>query len=100
MHPLRAGRRARQIGRKGQSHQRWMVGGKLASSVHQHGQGGAWDGAPANVYDAVCHPRIADFADHMVVVTDMGCPLKGRFFGCTHRSCKYFVERVPDILIG
>ena len=51
-----------------------MVGGNLASSVHQHGQVVAWDGAPATVYDAVCHPRIAEFADPMVVVTAMGCP--------------------------
>ena len=72
VHPMREGRSAQQIGRKGTSNQRWIVGVKLAYIVNQRGLVVAWDGAPANVYDAVFHPLIADFADDMVVFTDMG----------------------------
>ena len=72
VHPMREGRRTHQIGRKGKSNQRWIVGVKLAYIVNQRGQIVAWDCAPANVYDAVFHPLIADFVDDMVVFTDMG----------------------------
>jgi hypothetical protein len=72
IHPMREGRSAQQIGRKGKSNGRWIVGVKLAYIVNQHGLIVAWDSAPANVYDAVFHPLIADFADEMVVLTDMG----------------------------
>ncbi len=72
IHPMREGRSAQQIGRKGKSNQRWIVGVKLAYIVNQHGLVVAWDCATANVYDAVFHPLIADFQDAMVVLTDMG----------------------------
>jgi hypothetical protein len=72
VHPMREGRSARQIGRKGKSNQRWIVGVKLAYLMNQHGLVVGWDCAPANVYDAVFHALIADFADEMVVLTDMG----------------------------
>ncbi len=48
------------------------MGVKLAYIVNQRGLVVAWDSAPANVYDAVFHPLIADFADDMVMFTDMG----------------------------
>jgi hypothetical protein len=72
LHPMREGRSPQQIGRQGKSNQRWIVGGKLAYIVNQRGLVVAWDCAPANVYDAVFHPLIADFEDEMVVLTDMG----------------------------
>ncbi len=72
LHPMRDGRSERQIGRKGKSNQRWIVGSKLAYIVNQRGLVVAWDCASANVYDAVFHPLIADFQDDMVVLTDMG----------------------------
>ncbi len=52
------------------------MGGKFASSVNQVGLIVAWDGAPANGYDAAFHPLMADFQDDMVVVTDMGLHAK------------------------
>ncbi len=72
IHPMREGRSPQQIGRKGKSNQRWIVGGKLAYIVNQRGLVVAWDCATANVHDAVFHPLIADFQDQMVVLTDMG----------------------------
>jgi hypothetical protein len=72
VHPMREGRSTQQIGRNGTSNQRWIVGITLAYIVNQRGVVVAWDGATANVYDAVLHPVIADCADDMVVCTDMG----------------------------
>ncbi len=72
VHPMREGRSRRQIGRTGKSNQRWIVGVKLAYIVNQSGLIVAWDCATANVYDAAFHPLLADFADDMVVLTDMG----------------------------
>jgi hypothetical protein len=37
LHPIREGRSRRQIGHKGKSNQRWIVGGKLAYLVNQWG---------------------------------------------------------------
>ena len=36
-HPIRVGRRAGQIGRKGISNHRWIAGGKLCAVVNQFG---------------------------------------------------------------
>jgi hypothetical protein len=71
IHPWREGRSERQIGRKGLSNHRWIVGVKLGYLVNQLGLIVAWDCAPANVHDSVFQPLIADFADEMVVLTDM-----------------------------
>lgn len=87
IHPMREGRSPRQIGRKGKSNHRWIVGVKLAYSVNQHGLVVAWDCAPANVYDAAFHPLIADFQDDMVVLTDMGFHAKGGN-PCNMQPCK------------
>ncbi len=48
------------------------MGGKVAYLVNHHGLSVAGNSAPANVYDAVFPSLIADFADDMVVCTDMG----------------------------
>jgi hypothetical protein len=52
IHPMREGRSPHQIGKKGKSHHRWIVGGKRCVVLHQWGLIGAWDCAPANVHDA------------------------------------------------
>ncbi len=72
LHPMREGRSAQQIGRKGKSNQRWIVGGKLGYIVNQLGLVVAWDCAAANAHDTVFHELINDFADEMVVLTDTG----------------------------
>jgi hypothetical protein len=72
VHPMREGRSPQQIGRNGTSNHRWIVGVTVAYLVNQHGLIVAWHSAPANVYDAVFQSLIADFADDMVVFTDMG----------------------------
>jgi hypothetical protein len=72
IHPLREGRSPAQIGKKGQSNHRWMVGGKWCFILHQWGWMCAWDCATANVHDTRVHPLIAQFADTMIVLTDTG----------------------------
>jgi len=72
LHPMREGRSERQIGRKGKSNHRWIVGGKLAYLVNQMGLVVAWDCAAANAHDTVFRELIADFQDEMVVLTDTG----------------------------
>jgi hypothetical protein len=72
VHPMREGRCPHQIGKKGKSNHRWIVGGKLCFILNQWGLICAWDCATANVYDAHFHPLIAQFVDRMIVLTDTG----------------------------
>ncbi len=72
LHPMREGRSVQQIGRKGKSNQRWIVGGKLAYLVNQLGLIVAWDCSTANAHDTIFHQLIADFQDETVVFTDTG----------------------------
>src|SRR5499433_2012436 len=51
IHPRREGRSPRQIGRKGLSNHRWIVGGKLCLLLNQWGLIVAWECATANVAD-------------------------------------------------
>ncbi len=70
-HPWREDRADGQIGGKGLSNHRWIVGAKLAYVVNQAGLVVAWDYASANVADNAFGQLIADVQDVMVVVTDM-----------------------------
>jgi hypothetical protein len=51
IHPIREGRSPQQIGRKGVSNHRWIVGGKLCLLLNQYGLVVGWDCATANVAD-------------------------------------------------
>jgi hypothetical protein len=71
-HPWREDRADRQIGAKGMSNHRWIVGAKFAYIVNQCGVIVAWDYAAAHVSDTAFHPLIRAFQDEMVVLTDTG----------------------------
>lgn len=58
IHPVREGRSKAQIGRKGLSNKRWIVGGKLCLILNQHGLVVDWQAATANVHDTTFHPRL------------------------------------------
>ena len=73
IHPWREDRADLQIGRKGLSNHRWIVGAKLAYLVNQYGLVVAWDYAAANAPDNAFRDLIADFEEHMVVFTDTSC---------------------------
>src|SRR6266542_1260414 len=51
IHPMREGRSPHQIGRKGLSNHRWIVGGKLCLLLNQYGLIVAWACGTANVPD-------------------------------------------------
>ena len=72
IHPMREGRSPAQMGTKGQSNHRWIVGGKLCFILNQGGLLCAWDCATANVYDAHFHPLRAQFDGQRSVLTETG----------------------------
>src|SRR5262245_65752045 len=51
IHPMRAGRSPQQIGRKGLSNHRWIVGGKFCLWLNQYGLIVGWACATAHVAD-------------------------------------------------
>jgi hypothetical protein len=51
IHPIREGRSPQQIGRKGLSNHRWIVGGKLCLLLNQYGLVVGWDCGTAHVAD-------------------------------------------------
>ena len=70
LHPMREGRSEKQIGKKGKSNHRWIVGGKLGFVLNKLGLVVDWDCATANVYDATFQPLIAQFQEEMIVLAD------------------------------
>jgi len=70
LHPMREGRSAQQIGRKGKSNHRWIVGGKLCLLLNKLGLVVAWDCAGANAPDTAFHALSEPFADEMIVLSD------------------------------
>lgn len=73
IHPIREGRSDKQIGKKGKSNKRWIVGGKLCFLLNQLGLIVKWACDTANVYDGSAFQQIVDdVADEMIVFADMG----------------------------
>jgi len=72
IHPWREERTAEQIGKKGLSNRRWIVGGNLAFVLNQWGLVSAWECDPANVHDTTFPPLVARFAEEMIVLRDSG----------------------------
>ena len=71
IHPIREGRSEQQIGRKGISNHRWIVGGKLCYLLNHLGLIVAWDCDTANVYDGSAFQHLVDdVADQMLVLSD------------------------------
>ncbi len=72
IHPMREGRSPQQIGRKGLSNHRWMVGGKLCLLLNQYGLVVAWACDTANVADNTFQWLIRQFEERMIVLSDTG----------------------------
>jgi hypothetical protein len=70
--PMREGRSPQQIGRKGLSNHRWIVGGKLCLLLNQSGLVVAWACASANVADNTFQGLIRQFEERMIVLSDTG----------------------------
>ena len=72
IHPMREGRSPQQIGRKGLSNHRWIVGGKLCLLLNQWGLIVGWACATANVADNTFQWLIRQFEERMIVLSDTG----------------------------
>jgi hypothetical protein len=72
IHPIREGRTPNQIGKKGLSNHRWIVGGKLCLLLNQDGLVVAWECATANVHDTTFQPLVKQFEAEMIVLSDTG----------------------------
>jgi hypothetical protein len=73
IHPRREGRSERQIGRKGKSNWRWIVGGKLCILLNHLGLIVGWAADTANVCDGSAFQELVDgVADTMLVLSDTG----------------------------
>lgn len=73
LHPRREGRSEQQIGKKGKSNWRWIVGGKLCFVLNHLGLIVAWDCDTANAYDGSVFQSIVDqFEEIMVIFADTG----------------------------
>lgn len=71
IHPRREGRSPAQIGKKGLSNKRWIVGGKLCLLLNHIGLIVDWDVATANVYDGGSFQHLVDdVANEMLVLAD------------------------------
>src|SRR5438445_4001625 len=71
-HPRREGRSPQQIGRKGLSNHRWIVGGKLCLLLNQWGLIVGWACATANVADNTFQWLIRHVDGRMIVLSDTG----------------------------
>jgi hypothetical protein len=72
IHLIREGRSSRQIGKKGKSNWRWIVGMKLCWLINDKGQVVAWDWATANVHDHTFLPLVDRFEGQTIVLADTG----------------------------
>src|SRR6266699_1599320 len=70
IHPIREGRSPQQIGRKGLSNHRWIVGGKLCLLLNQYGLVVGWDCATANVPDKTFQWLIQHVDGRVIVLSD------------------------------
>lgn len=78
IHPRREGRSRQQIGKKGKSNTRWIVGGKLCFLINHLGLVVNWACDTANVYDGAAFQELVDaVAEQMVVFADEGFAKKG-----------------------
>jgi hypothetical protein len=106
IHPRRQHRSTRQLGRKGLSNHRWIVGGKLAVVINRHGRVCAWDAGTANTHDSHFRPLIAGFCEQMIVLTDSsfhgvaGDPANMKVCRPGTWPCRWKVETVLSMLTG
>jgi len=72
LHPWRYGRSPAQVGRKGYSNHRWIVGLKLCWLVNDRGAVVGWGWGTANAADQAFAPLAAHFAGRTITLADVG----------------------------
>ena len=70
--PRREGRSEKQMGKKGKSNLRWIVGAKLYFILNHIGQVVDFTCLTANLYDSAFHPWIEQWDGKMVIFADSG----------------------------
>ena len=70
IHPMREGRSPQQVGCKGLSNHRWIVGGKLCLLLNQYGLVVGWACDTANVADNTFQWLVRQFEEQMIVLSD------------------------------
>jgi len=72
IHPIREGRSPHQIGKKGKSNWRWIIGMKLCWLVNDCGQIVDWSWDTAHVHDQVFLPLVEACDGETIVLADTG----------------------------
>jgi hypothetical protein len=72
IHPMREGRSPQQIGRKGLTNHRWIVGANCVWVLNQYGLVVAWACATANVADNTFQWLVRQFEERMIALSDTG----------------------------
>ena len=72
IHPMCEGRSPQQIGRKGLSNHRWIVGGELCLVLNQWGLVVAWACDTANAADNTFQWLLRQFDGRMIILSDIG----------------------------
>jgi hypothetical protein len=104
IHPLREGRSAGQIGQKGKSNKRWMVGVKLCWLVRMDGKVIDWGWDSAEIHDQNFRDIGNAYVELSQILSDAGFRLAGRenakwtICGRGERNDRMIVERVFSLL--
>lgn len=72
IHPIREGRSSKQVGKKGKSNHRWIVGIKLTPLLNHHGEIVDWAWAPANTHDQHFRSLATKFDGQTITLADSG----------------------------
>lgn len=72
LHPRREGRSDAQLGRKGKSNGRWIIGIKWAVLINQRGEIVDWCWDTANAHDNTFRELVLDYKDETVGFSDLG----------------------------
>jgi hypothetical protein len=76
IHPRREGRSPQQIGKKGKSNGRWIVGIKLAWLINNAGEVVDWSWSTANESDNVFRPLALGYDGETIALADQGLRAK------------------------
>lgn len=72
IHPIHEGRSEQQIGKKGKSNRRWIVGVKMCWIINQDGGVVNWQWATANACDNVFLPLIEQYEAQTITLSNLG----------------------------
>ena len=72
IHPWREGRSPQQLGKKGKSNHRWIVGIKLCWLINSRGEVVAWGWNTANVHDQTFLPLVKELEGETITLSDLG----------------------------